>query len=40
MVNEYYGPGGTPNPHNLRVFESGVVMDALVEYLEGVKQKK
>jgi hypothetical protein len=35
MVNEYYGPGGIPNPHNLRVFESGVVMDALTEYLEG-----
>jgi hypothetical protein len=34
MVNEYYGPGGVPNPHNLRVFESGVVMDALVEYLK------
>jgi hypothetical protein len=37
MVNEYYGPNGIPNPHNLRVFESGVVMDALVEFLE--KQK-
>jgi hypothetical protein len=37
MVNEYYGPNGVPNPHNLRVFESGIVMDALVEYLEGAK---
>ncbi len=37
MVNEYYGPNGIPNPHNLRVFESGIVMDALVEYLEGLK---
>jgi hypothetical protein len=34
MVNEYYGPNGIPNAHNLRVFESGIVMDALVEYLE------
>jgi hypothetical protein len=40
MVNEYYGPNGIPNPHNLRVFESGVVMDALVEYLKAAKQKK
>jgi len=37
MVNEYYGPKGIPNPHNLRVFESGIVMDALVEYLGGIK---
>jgi hypothetical protein len=36
MVNEYYGPGGVPNPHNLRVFESGVVMDALVKYLSKI----
>lgn len=33
MVNEYYGPSGVPNPHNLRVFESGIVMDAIVNYL-------
>ncbi len=37
MVTEYYGPNGVPNPHNLRVFESGIVMDALVIYLEGKK---
>jgi hypothetical protein len=37
MVNEYYGPHGVPNPHNLRVFESGVVMDAMVKYLNTVK---
>ena len=34
MVNEYYGPKGVPNPHNLRVFESGIVMDAIVNYLK------
>jgi hypothetical protein len=33
MVNEYYGPEGVPNPHNLRVFESGIVIDAIVSYL-------
>lgn len=37
MVTEYYGPNGVPNPHNLRVFESGVVIDAIVEYLERAK---
>ena len=37
MVNEYYGPNGVPNAHNLRVFESGVVMDALVAYLGSAK---
>jgi hypothetical protein len=34
MVNEYYGPNGVPNPHNLRVFESGIVMDAIVNYIK------
>ncbi len=34
MVNEYYGPDGVPNPHNLRVFESGIVIDAIVNYLK------
>ena len=34
MVNEYYGPNGVPNPHNLRVFESGIVMDAIINYLK------
>jgi hypothetical protein len=37
MVNEFYGPNGVPNAHNLRVFESGFVMDALVKYLETAK---
>ena len=34
MVNEYYGPNGVPNPHNLRVFESGIVIDAITNYLK------
>ncbi len=34
MVNEYNGPDGIPNPHNLRVFESGIVIDAIVNYLK------
>jgi GH15 family glucan-1,4-alpha-glucosidase len=34
MVNEYYGPNGIPNPHNQRVFESGIVIDAIVNYLK------
>jgi len=37
MVNEYYGPNGVPNPHNLRVFESGIVIDAIVNYLKNKK---
>lgn len=35
MVNEYYGPSGVPNMHNLRCFESGIVLDAIVAYLKG-----
>jgi hypothetical protein len=30
MVNEFYGPSGTANPHNLRPFESGILLDALL----------
>jgi hypothetical protein len=30
MVNEYYGPTGVPNPHNLRSFESGILLEALL----------
>jgi hypothetical protein len=30
MVNEYYGPTGVPNPHNLRPFESGILLEALL----------
>lgn len=39
MVNEYYGPKGFPNPHNLRVFESGIVMDAIVKYINSSGSK-
>lgn len=34
MVNEYYGPSGVPNMHNLRCFESGIVLDAILTYLK------
>ncbi len=39
MVNEYYGPNGVPNPHNLRVFESGIVIDAIVKYINSSGSK-
>ena len=29
--NEFYGPNNTPNPHNLRPFETGPLLDALLE---------
>jgi hypothetical protein len=35
MVNEFYGPSGVPNPHNLRPFESGILLDALLRNLPG-----
>ena len=31
-VSEFYGPGGTPNGHNARPFEGGIVGEALVAY--------
>jgi len=31
LVNEFYGPKGTPNPHNLRPFETGPLLEALVQ---------
>lgn len=34
MVNEFYGPGGIPNLHNFRCFESGIVLEAIIKYLE------
>jgi hypothetical protein len=37
MVNEFYGPSGVPNPHNLRCFESGIVLDAIIKYIESRK---
>jgi hypothetical protein len=33
MVNEFYGPDGTPNQHNLRPFETGPLTEALVRYI-------
>jgi hypothetical protein len=30
MVNEFYGPDGTPNQHNLRPFETGPLIEALL----------
>jgi hypothetical protein len=30
MVNEFYGPNGTPNQHNLRPFETGPLIEALL----------
>ncbi len=34
MINEFYGPHGIPNKHNLRCFESGIVLEAIVNYLK------
>jgi len=31
-VSEFYGPGGVPNGHNYRCFESGILGEALLEY--------
>jgi len=30
LVNEFYGPQGTPNQHNLRPFETGPLLEALI----------
>ncbi len=30
LVNEFYGPNGTPNQHNLRPFETGPLTEALL----------
>lgn len=30
LVNEFYGPNGTPNQHNLRPFETGPLIEALL----------
>lgn len=30
---EFYGPHGTPNGHNLRVFETGINLEAITRYL-------
>ncbi|MDR3691100.1 MAG: hypothetical protein P4L46_17095 [Fimbriimonas sp.] len=31
-VSEFYGPNGTPNGHNFRVFESGITAEAILEF--------
>lgn len=31
-VSEFYGPQGTPNGHNYRVFESGIIAEALLKF--------
>jgi len=38
MVNEHYGPNAIPNSRNLRPFESGVVLEAIIKYM-GTKKK-
>jgi hypothetical protein len=41
LVNEFYGPKGTPNPHNLRPFETGPLLDALAQSVRmGVENRK
>jgi hypothetical protein len=34
-VSEFYGPGGVPNGHNYRVFESGPNAEAIIRYFIG-----
>ena len=34
-VSEFYGPGGIPNGHNYRVFESGPTAEAIIRYFIG-----
>lgn len=38
-VSEYYGPNGTPNGHNMRVFESGILGEAIIRYFIGFKEE-
>lgn len=38
MVNEFYGPNAVPNPHNLRPFESGIVLESIIKYIETKKK--
>jgi hypothetical protein len=35
-VSEFYGPSGVANPHNLRIFESGINLEAILLYLADV----
>ena len=37
-VSEYYGPYGTANGHNMRVFESGILGEAIMRYYIGFKE--
>ena len=37
-VSEFYGPGGTPNGHGCRVFEGGIVGEALVRYVQSKEE--
>lgn len=39
-VCEFYGPAGTPNGHNARPFEGGILGDALIEYLKTREKAK
>ena len=34
LVNEFYGPQGNPNPHNLCPFETGWVLEALARFAD------
>jgi hypothetical protein len=34
-VSEFYGPGGVPNGHNYRAFESGPNAEAIIRYFIG-----
>ena len=35
-VSEFYGPSCTPNGHNCRPFEGGIVGEALLKYFENL----
>lgn len=38
MVNEFYGPNAIPNPHNVRPFESGIVLEAIIKYVKSKRK--
>ena len=38
-VSEFYGPLGTPNGHNFRVFESGIDAESIVRYFEWMHRR-
>ena len=35
-VSEFYGSSGVANPHNLRMFESGINLEAILKYLSQI----